>query len=175
MIILLIIVAIIAIPLIMALFIKKSYTIEREIIINRPRQEVFNYISHLKNQDYYSKWVMMDPNAKKEYKGTDGTVGFSSSWDSENKNVGKGTQTIRNLKDGERMDLDLHFIKPFEAHSTAYITTTTVNDNQTKVTWGFNGNMKYPMNFMLVVMNMEKMLGDDLATGLSNLKGVLEQ
>jgi hypothetical protein len=33
---------------------------------------------------------MMDPNAKMEYKGTDGTVGFISAWDSKIKYVGKG-------------------------------------------------------------------------------------
>ena len=35
--------------------------------------------------------------------------------------------------------------------------------------------MNYPMNFMLVVMNMDNMLGGDLSTGLNNLKNVLEK
>ena len=48
-------------------------------------------------------------------------------------------------------------------------------DNQTKVKWGFNGKMNYPMNLMLVLMNMDAMIGKDLATGLQNLKAVLEK
>ena len=173
--ILIIIVVIVAIPFVIALFTRKDYTVEREIVINKPQQDVFNYIKVLKNQEHYSKWVMMDPNVKLVYSGTDGTVGSSSAWDSQEKNVGKGIQTISKLADGQRMDLDIHFIRPFEANSTAYMTTETVNGNQTKVKWGFNGSMKYPMNFMLLVMNMEKMLGDDLSTGLGSLKGVLEK
>jgi len=51
----------IAIVLIVALFIKKDYTVEREIIVDKPKQEVFDYMRHLKNQDHYSKWVMIDP------------------------------------------------------------------------------------------------------------------
>ena len=35
---------IIAIPLIVALFVKKDYAVEREVIINKPKAEVFNYI-----------------------------------------------------------------------------------------------------------------------------------
>jgi hypothetical protein len=35
--------------------------------------------------------------------------------------------------------------------------------------------MKYPMNLMLLFMNMEKMVGGDLDKGLQNLKSVLEK
>jgi hypothetical protein len=35
--------------------------------------------------------------------------------------------------------------------------------------------MKYPMNLMLLTMNMEEMLAPDLQNGLNNLKTILEQ
>jgi len=35
--------------------------------------------------------------------------------------------------------------------------------------------MKYPMNLMFLFMDFDKMLGDDLQTGLDNLKTVLEK
>jgi hypothetical protein len=35
--------------------------------------------------------------------------------------------------------------------------------------------MPYPMNLLGAVMNMEKMLGDDLEQGLKNLKVILEK
>jgi hypothetical protein len=53
--------------------------------------------------------------------------------------------------------------------------TESISDNQMKVKWSFNNGMKYPMNIMLLAMNMEKMLGDDLQTGLKNLKSILEK
>jgi hypothetical protein len=43
------------------------------------------------------------------------------------------------------------------------------------VLWGFKGKMPYPMNLMLLCMNMDKMLGKDLGTGLQNLKSTLEK
>jgi predicted ATP-grasp superfamily ATP-dependent carboligase len=75
----------IAIVMFATMFVKREYTVEREIIINKPKQQVFEYVKRLKNQDKYSKWATMDPKMKKEYTGTDGTVGFISAWDSENK------------------------------------------------------------------------------------------
>lgn len=165
----------IATALITALFVKKDYAVEREITINKPKQEVFDYIKHLKNQDNYSKWAMIDPEMKKTYRGTDGTVGFVSAWDSDNKEVGTGEQEIKKITEGDRIDFELRFIKPFEATEAAYMTTEEVSENQTQVKWGFNGHMNYPMNLMLLWIDFEKMIGGDLETGLSKLKIELEK
>jgi hypothetical protein len=172
---LLVLVILIAIPLIAALFLKKDYAVEREVTINKPKQEVFEYVKYLKNQNKFSKWANLDPNMKQEFRGTDGTVGFVSAWESQSDEVGKGEQEIKGIKNGERIDYEIRFLKPFESTSPAYMTTETVNGNQTKVKWGFNGHMPYPMNLMLTVMNMEQMLGDDFQLGLNNLKGIMEK
>lgn len=166
---------IILIPLIVAIFVKKDYAVEREITINKPKQEVFDYVKFLKNQDNFSKWATMDANMKKNYTGTDGTVGFVSAWDSEMEDVGKGEQEIKKITDGERIDFELRFIKPFESTEKAYMTTESIAENQTKVKWGFDGHMSYPSNLMLLFMNFDKMIGDDLNTGLTTLKTVLEK
>jgi hypothetical protein len=168
-------IGLIALLLILALFVKKGYAIEREIIINKPKQTVFDYIKLLKNQDSFSKWANTDPAMEKEYRGTDGTVGFVSAWNSKVKNVGKGEQTIKKITDGENIDFDLHFMKPMEAKAKANMATLALSENETKVKWGFSSGMKYPMNLMLLFMNMEKMLGDDLSEGLNNLKIDLEK
>ena len=49
--ILLVIVIIIALALITALFVKKDMKAEREVIINKPRTEVYNYVKYLRNQN----------------------------------------------------------------------------------------------------------------------------
>jgi len=102
-------------------------------------------------------------------------VGFVSAWDSEMNEVGKGEQEIKKIIEGDRIDFELRFIKPFEATDNAYMSTESVADSSTKVTWGFNGRMNYPMNLMLLTMNMDEMLGKDLQEGLVNLKANLEK
>jgi hypothetical protein len=166
---------IIAIPLVVALFTKKDYRVEQEITINKPKTDVFNYIRFLKNQDNFSVWAMMDPGMKKEYKGTDGSAGFISAWESSNNKVGKGEQEIIQINEGEKIDYEIRFIKPFAGKADAHLITESITGNQTRVKWCFNSRMKYPMNMMLLIMNMDKMVGKDLATGLTRLKNVLEK
>ncbi len=166
---------IIAIPLVVALFVKKDYVVEREIIINKPKAEVFEYIKFLRNQDNYSKWNMMDPDMKKTYQGTDGTIGFISAWESKMENVGAGEQEIVNMIDGERIDMKLRFKVPFESQNDAYMITEDMSNNQTKVKWGFKGAFPYPFNLMGLFMDMEKAVGGDLEVGLQNLKNLLEK
>lgn len=158
--------------LLVALFVKKEYAIEREITINRPKQEVFNYVRYLKNQDNYSKWVMMDPTMNKNFKGTDGTVGFVYAWDSKNKNAGKGEQEIKNIIEGERVNIEVRFEKPFAGVAQTPIVTQSTGTNQTIVRWGMIGKSKYPMNLMNLFIL--KLLGKDLELSLTTLKGILE-
>ena len=170
--ILIVIGALVALLLIAALFIKKEYNIVREITINKPKTEVFSYIKHLKNQDNYSKWVRMDPNMKKDFRGTDGTVGFIYAWDG-NKKAGKGEQEIKKIAEGERVDVEVRFEKPFEGIATAPIITEAISANETKVKWAMNGKSQYPLNFMNLFM--DNMLGKDLETSLTTLKSILEK
>jgi hypothetical protein len=171
---LLVIVLLIAALFITAIFTDKDYSVSREISINRPKQDVFNYIKYLKNQNEYSKWATMDPDMKKTYSGTDGTVGFISAWDSEIDDVGKGEQEIKKITEGERIDFELRFLEPFQSKEPAFMSTESLSENQTKVTWGFSGHMAYPTNIFLLFMDFEKMIGTDLEVGLSKLKDKLE-
>jgi uncharacterized protein YndB with AHSA1/START domain len=170
-----VLVALVLLVLVAAIFMKKEYAVEREITINKPRAEVFEYVRFLKNQDNFSVWNMKDPNQKKEYRGTDGTVGSVAGWDSQMDDVGKGEQEIKAIEEGSRIDMELRFVRPFEATDKAYFITTDAGAGQTKVQWGFNGAMSYPMNIMLPFLNMEEMLGSDLENGLKNLKNILEK
>jgi hypothetical protein len=168
------VVGIIAFLLIIALFTKKDYGVIREVVINKPKSEVFEYVKLLKNQDNFSVWAHKDPLMKKYYRGTDGTVGFVSGWESNQKDVGKGEQEIKKIAQGERIDYELRFIEPFASTDFAYIAFDSIAEAQTKVIWGFSGTMKYPMNLFLLTMDMEGMLGKDFQAGMNNLKAVLE-
>jgi len=169
-----IILGLIALFLIAALVMPKDYAVEKEIVINKPKAEVYDYLESLKNQNNWSVWAKLDPNMKMNFKGTDRTVGFTYFWEG-NDDVGKGEQEITKITKGERIDTQLRFLKPFESTSEAHMVTESVGENQTKVKWGFVGVMPYPMNAMLPFMGMEKTVGKDFADGLANLKVILEK
>ena len=172
--ILLVLLAIIGLVLITALFVKKDMHAEREVLINKPKSEVFNYVKYLKNQNDYSKWASMDPAMKKDFKGTDGTVGFVSAWESNNDDVGKGEQEIKGIREGERIDYEIRFKEPMESTASAYMITEAVSENQSKVKWGFDSKMMYPFNIICLFVDMDKMIGDDFETGLKKLKTQME-
>jgi hypothetical protein len=166
---------VIVVFLIAGLLLKKDYTIERTISINKSKQEVYDYIKMLRNQDNYSVWNRRDPNMTKTYTGEDGTVGFTYAWDSQNKEVGAGEQEIKKLDEGKRLEMELRFKRPFEMKGGAYMTTDEAGETQTTVKWGFNGSMPYPMNALMPFMGMDKRLGGDLEKGLNDLKMILEK
>ncbi|MCB0601695.1 MAG: SRPBCC family protein [Saprospiraceae bacterium] len=172
MIVLYIVLALIALLLLTAAILPKTSTLTVSTVIDRPVREVFDYVKHLRNQKYYSVWVMADPDVKLTYTGEDGTVGFISSWSSENKNVGVGSQEITNIVEGQRYDVELRFEKPFKATNQAYTTTEPVGNDQTRVTNVFTAHSAFPMNLMSVLM--KNMLLRDMNQNMANLKKEME-
>lgn len=152
-----------------------DFKVEREVTINKPKAEVFAYIKYLKNQNDWGPWYKKDPAMTLRSRGTDGTVGYVATWSSTSDEVGAGEQEIKRIVEGERVDTELRFIRPFESKSDAYMITEAVSENQTKVRWGFNGSMPKPMNLVLLVMDMDKAVGNDFDEGLSTLKSILEK
>jgi hypothetical protein len=172
---LIVLASILGIILIAALFLKKDYSVERSQTINLPKQEIFDYVKYLKNQDNFSVWAKIDPEMHQEFRGTDGTVGFVSAWNSKVKEAGSGEQEITGITEGERIDYVIRFFEPMKSTDNAFMSFTSENDSVTKITWCFYGKMKYPTNLMLLFMDMDTILGKDLSGGLENLKSLLEK
>lgn len=162
---------IIALLLIIALFMKREHYVRREIVINAPRQKVFDYVKLLKNQDQFNKHAMAGPDRKREYKGTDGTVGFIYSW-SGNKSAGEGEKEIKNIVEGKRVETEIRFVKPMAATASIVMETESLPGDQTKLSWSNAGVLKYPLNIMIPMM--EKMLPKEMDSSLSTLKKILE-
>ena len=166
------ILALIALLLIVALFIPNNYTVSVSETINKPKQVVFDYVKLIKNQENYSVWVMEDPNIEMTYTGVDGTVGFKAAWNSKDDNVGEGSQQITKIT-ADRMDVDLHFVRPMEGESKAATFVEAISENQTKVTNEFYGHADYPMNLMSIIG--KKFVTEAQTKNLANLKKILEK
>jgi hypothetical protein len=168
-----VILIIIAIPLIAALFVPKTYTVSVTETINQPKEKVYDYMRLLKNQKDYSVWVMQDSTMTPEIIGTDGTVGVTQKWNSANDNVGEGEQQITALTP-ERMDVDLRFKRPFEGEAKAANIFKSVSDNQTQVTMEFYSKESYPMNLPSYLFG-RKYVEDASRQNLLNVKRILEK
>ena len=170
--ILLVLAAVIALLLIMALFMRKEHHVKREIVINAPRQKVFDFVKLLENQEKFNKHAMVALDRKKESKGTDGTVGYIYAW-SGNKNAGVGEKEIKSIIEGKRVEMEIRFTKPMVASATIILETESLPDDQTKVSWSNAGTLKYPVNIFIPMM--EKNVAKDMDISLSTLKNILEK
>ena len=171
-IIILVIAGIIALLLIIALFMKRDHYVKCEIIINATRQKVFDYLKLLKNQETFNENAMVAPDREREFKGTDGTVGYIYAWKG-NKDAGEGEKEIMNIVEGERIEMEIRFVKPMTTSASIIMATESLPGNQTKVIWSNAGTLKYPVNIMIPMM--EKHVVKDMDRSLSNLKSILEK
>ncbi len=165
---------IILLLLVLILLAPKTYDVSRSIEISKPKGEVFEYLKSLKKMDEWSPWAKKDPNMEKKFTGTDGEVGATSYWNG-NKDVGEGEQEITKIIEGERVESELRFLKPWKSTSDCYTEVKEDENGQTKVTWGFSGKNKFPMSIMMLFMSMDKMVGKDFEEGLASLKSNLEK
>lgn len=169
------IVGVVVLALIAAVvLVSPDFAVEREVVVNKPRSEVFEYAKNLRNQNEWGPWFKRDPAMKQEFTGTDGTAGFTSKWESQNPEVGKGEQEIKRVVPNERIESELRFIEPFTSVANVYMTFEDSGPNQTKVKWGFSGSMPRPMNIFLLFVDMNDAVGKDYQEGLTNLKSILE-
>lgn len=164
---------IIGFVLIAGLFVSKTYHFQKDILINASKEKVWTLVNNFHGHDKWSPWKDGDPNIQVSYEGEDGKEGAVYKWKG-NKEVGSGEQTITKIEPLARVNTHIHFIEPFEGEADAFITLDDAGNNNTKVTWGFSNEYSYPMNTMLLFMNMDKIMGEQYTKGLSRLKDLAE-
>jgi hypothetical protein len=161
--------------LVIALFAKKEFTVQREIIINDSNRKVFDFIRFLRNHRMFSKWATKEKGKRNETIGLDGTVGFVATWDNYKERAGLGEMEIRRLVHAERIDLEHRYLKPIKGKGNSLISTTFITEAQTKVKWVYTGVSRYPINILTSILNMDRIIGKDLEDALHNMKRVIEK
>jgi len=161
-----------ALILVLAAFISRDYVIHRAAHINAPREEVFDFIRYLRNQELYSKWVMADPDMKRTFYGTDGAPGFVYAWEGDDK-AGNGEQEIMAIRENESIDIEVRFERPFKGIAAVNMTTTDAPRGRTRVSWSMSGTNPYPLNALHLLFRGA--LGRDMETSLENLREILEK
>ena len=167
------IIAALATILLIAAFKPNHFRVERSICINAPAERIFPILNDLKQQRYWSPWDQKDPGMKRAYSGPDTGVGARYEWDG-NKQIGAGSQQITASKPNERIDIDIDFTRPFEAHNKIeFLLRPSVAG--TDVTWAIQGPMPFMFRAMSVLFSMNKMMNAEFDKGLAQLKALVEK
>lgn len=166
-----IVIALVVVAIILGLVGPKTFEVHRTAIIPGTPEQVWPYVTNLKNMALWSPWAEKDTAMVVEYTGTDGAVGSMSTW-SGNKNVGKGSQTISVLEPYTYTESTLKFLEPWESEATAYMRLADTTGG-TFVTWGIKGENDFMGRIFTSFMNLDKAMAPDFERGLSKLSDLV--
>ena len=110
---------------------------------------------------------------KRVHAGPPRGVGAIYEWEGNSK-AGAGRMEIKEVQTPSRVTIQLDFTKPVEGHNVAEFTLEP-RAGGTEVIWSMRGPSPYLMKLMGVFVNLDRMIGGDFETGLSNLKAVAER
>ncbi len=166
------VVVIIAAILIYATTKPDTFHVERSISIKAAPEKIFAIINdfHLWNE-----WTPYDrdPAMKKTYGGSATGKGATYAWEG-NSDVGQGDIAITDTSPPNKVVLELHMIKPFEARNEVVFTLNPTGDS-TNVTWGMDGKNNLISKVMGLFFSMDNMIGKDFEAGLAKMKTVAER
>ncbi len=149
-----------------------SFRVQREILISAAPEQVFVCIDDLHNWANWSPWEKLDPGMGRTFGGPQTGVGANYAWDG-NKKAGAGKMEITRSEPGVRIDMNIHFLRPFDAHNFIEFLFNEEGVG-TRVTWSIYGPSPFISKLMGIFINMDKMIGKDFEAGLISLKQVAE-
>lgn len=150
----------------------KPYAVTRTVEIGAPPQVVLALLTDFRQWRRWSPWEDLDPAMERAYTGSARGVGAAYAWEGDKK-AGKGTMTITGITD-DRVDVALHFDKPFPADNRIVFTLAPTGPERTRVTWGMYGELNLLMRLVALVKSMDSLVGPDFEKGLARLTAVAE-
>jgi uncharacterized protein YndB with AHSA1/START domain len=150
-----------------------DFRVQRSLAIKAPPEKLFALINDLHVWPTWSPFEKKDPNMKRSFSGAASGKGAVYEWDGD-KNVGTGRMEIVEATAPSKVGIKLDFLKPFEGHNIAEFTMVPSGESTT-VTWAMYGPSPYIAKVMGTFFNMDRMIGDDFAAGLANLKAIAEK
>ncbi len=144
-----------------------QFRIARSAVIPAPPAAVFAQVNDFHAWEAWSPWAKMDPDSKTVFEGPESGKGAVFKW-SGNKDVGEGVMTITESRPYERILINLEFIKPFAGTNLTEFTFEPEGSG-TRVTWTMSGENSFIGKAMSLVINCDKMVGEQFEKGLANI------
>jgi hypothetical protein len=151
----------------------KEFEINRTVIINKQRDEVFNLVRQLKKEHLWMPWFKNNYNGILKYCGEDGKFDATLYWKG-HRYFYEGTQKIIKINQGKIIETRIFIVKPLRMVLIDYKGLKEIDENKTKIVWGVKGALAFPFSVFALIYPVEKAYADKLEEGLKNLKSHLE-
>jgi effector-binding domain-containing protein len=169
----LIILFFVVIVVIISMFLPSSFHLQREIIINADKDQVFRQVNDLKNWKNWSPWALKDEliyDRKDAFSNPSYGLGATFSWDSQVDDVGNGSMEIIISTANKYIENDLNF--------GVNQATGTWNFNEVEggveVVWGVDISFGFNPLSKFYGLFMEDQIAPDFELGLERLKSFSE-
>ena len=150
-----------------------SFRVQRSATIKAPPEKIFPLINDLHNWTVWSPYEKKDPAMRRTHSGAASGKGAVYEWDG-NGEVGKGRMEIVESAAPAKILIDLKFLEPFAANHVAEFVLKPQGD-VTEVTWAMYGPAHFVSKVVQIFIDMDRMVGNDFASGLANLKAIAEK
>lgn len=151
----------------------KEFEINRTIIINRQKDEVFKFVRQLKKEHLWKPWFKNEINGNFKYNGEDGKPDALLYWKGHSPFY-EGIEKITKIHQGKIIESHLILVKPFRMVLIEYKGLKEIDENKTKIVWGLKGGLAFPFTVFALIYPVEKAYAEKLEEGLKNLKTLLE-
>jgi hypothetical protein len=147
-----------------------EFRVARSAKIDAAPEAILPYLVDFHRWDW-SPYEHKDPAMRRSYGGAASGVGATYGWDG-NRNIGRGRMEITEASP-QKVTIKLDFEAPMKAHNIAEFDLAP-NGAGTEVTWTMRGRTPFIGKVMHVFFDMDRMVGDDFAAGLAQLKARAE-
>ncbi|TYL45103.1 SRPBCC family protein [Nocardioides sp. BGMRC 2183] len=148
-----------------------AFSQSRDIFVLAPAADVHAIIDDFHRWTEWSPWEDVDPDLQRSYTGPERGVGAHYAWEG-NKRAGKGSMQIT-ASEPDRIEIDLHFLAPFEARNVTVFTLAPSGVKGTRVTWTMSGHRNVVLS-VLGKLFFDKAIAKDFDRGLARLKAIVE-
>jgi hypothetical protein len=149
-----------------------SFHYERSGLINAPVDKIYPYLINFKLGSQWSPYEKIDLNMKKTFSGPDSGVGAKMEFDGNNK-VGAGKLEILKVVPHSRVELRLEMIRPIGGVNLIHYKLVPESAG-TRFTWMMEGKANFLSKLVGVLIDCDKMIGNQFNEGIQNLKKIAE-
>lgn len=150
-----------------------EFQVSRSMKIDAPPEIIFPHVNQFAAWEAWSPYEKLDPNMSKTLEGPTAGEGSVMRW-SGNGNAGSGSTTILRSEPNEAIQIDLQMTSPMNCQNDVLFTFQPEGDS-TVVTWNMNGKVNFMAKLLHLVLDVDKMCGDQFTEGLASLKEISEK
>lgn len=149
-----------------------TFQVQRVATIKAPAEKIFPYLESPKAAMSWIPFMEPDPNVKITYSGPDSGKGAAQAW-AGNAQVGEGRIEVVDTKPSKEVTLKLDMLKPLEGHNTV-VYALEPKGGETVMTWTMSGQQPFIGKIVSVLIDCDRMVGEQFDKGLAKLKSIVE-